>query len=121
MTFDTFWNKNWKWILGSLGVIIAWLISGIIGYYTAIRTIDADITLIRERVTRSETKIGSTIMPQVHKIDRLSERVTTLESDFKFVKQETDIATRTNKSLEYLIEIERNKTVNELKEILKGK
>ena len=121
MTAKEFWDNNWKWILGTLGILFTWAISAVIGFYAALRAIDTDITLIRERIVKSETEISSTIKPQISRIENLSQRIITLEGDFKFVKQETDIATRTNKSLEYLIEIERKNTVNELKELMQKK
>ena len=117
-TFKDFWDKNYQWVLGALGVSLSWAISGVIGFYTAISVVDSDIDVLRDKLTKTETRLiaaESTLKGQ----SEIESRLKTLEGDFKYVKSETDKMSNTNSSIQYLIEVERSKTVNDLKEILK--
>lgn len=118
--FKEWWNRNYQWALGILGVIVTWVISGIIGFYTAMSAVDADIDKLRERIIIAETELAST-KSDVKSLTAIESRLTTLESDFKYVKNETEQVSNANSAIKYLIEVERNKTVNDLKEILKRK
>lgn len=116
-TFKDFWDKNYQWVLGALGVLLSWAISGIIGFYTAISVVDSDIDALRERLTKTETKL-TTAENALKCQSGIDNRLRTLEGDFKYVKTETEKMSSTNSAIQYLIEVERSKTVNDLKEIL---
>jgi hypothetical protein len=108
----------WKWLLGILGVIFTWVISGVIGFYAALSAVNTDINVLNVELTSVKTKL-KIAEDTIKKQGGIESRLKTLEGDFKYVQLETNKMSSTNSAIQYLIEVERNKTVNELKEILK--
>ena len=94
-----FWDKNWQWILGVFGILLSWIISGIIGFYAAVIAIEADITSLIDRVSKAETEISSVLKPKLNTIADLEKRLLTLEGDFKYVKKESELVKKDSMSI----------------------
>ena len=113
-------SETTKWVLGSIGVILTWVISGVIGFYAAVYSIKSELNVIENKMTKVESSVIS-LKLDASNINTIDSRLNTLENDFKYVKKETEQAISTNSAIKYLIDVERNKTLNELNEILKKK
>ena len=113
----SWWGKNYQWIIGSSAIVFSWVISGIIGFTTAMFGIDSEIDKLREKMIKSESEIIYLKAENSSNKD-INARLITIEGDFKYVKQEVNQVSNSNSAIKYLIEIERNKTVNELQSIL---
>ncbi|NKC15899.1 MAG: hypothetical protein GKR94_27985 [Gammaproteobacteria bacterium] len=78
------WMKNnWDKVLFPVQGIV---ISGVVGFYTAISAVDAKLSTLGERVTRNETEIQSTIKPQLSTLDNLKAQTRKLTQDTEFLK-----------------------------------
>lgn len=107
-------SKNWDRILA---VVLSSVVAGLIGFFSAMRMVDDQLGMLRERVAKLEVakehferdrvKIGNNataIQNLTSRHDSMTDRV---------VLSETRVAT-----IKELTELQRGNTVNELKELL---
>ena len=114
--FKEFWDRFWDKILL---LFMATVISGVTGYYSGILSIKAEIQGINNRLIKLETELNISVNPKVNSIEGLKEKIKTLENTLDNMRQKDEIETAARLLLQQLIEKEKNKTVNDLKELLK--
>ena len=108
-------KQNWDKILT---VVISVIISGTVGFFSAIFAVKTDLARLGERVATNETEIRSSLKPKLPTIDDNSKSIITLNNDVEVLKRQTDIATQTNKLLDLRIEQQREDTLKELRELI---
>src|SRR5690349_16890858 len=97
----TTWLKdNWDKLLG-----IA--VSGVVGFYTALWSINSNVNAIGDRTTKIETELASAIKPKIPTIDQHTLDVQNLRRDFETLQKQTDLSVQTNKLLDLRLEQER--------------
>ena len=109
-------TQNWDKVLT---VVISVIISGTVGFFSAIFAVKTDLSNLAQRVATNETEIKSSLKPKVPTIERNSQGLRTIQTDVDFLKRQNDIATQTNKLLDLRIEQQREKTLQELRTMLK--
>ena len=115
-------SSNWDKVLT---IVIALVISGVVGFFTAIFTIKDDIDEIHQRLKAIETKLETVLTPNVQKLETVSNKIVQIEADIKKIRTQNDLAVQTNQLLQLKSDQERKDTLEILEkmiqEVKKGK
>ena len=109
-------QNNWdKLLFPLLGVVI----SGVVGFYAGIVSINSSISALAERTTRIETEMGSVVKPKLPAIDQHTSDIFAIKRDVEAVQRQTDLSVQTNKLLDLRIEQEHQITINALRDMIR--
>ena len=111
-TRSLWFQENWDKVLGVFFVLV---VGGLVGYFSG-------TAALRERIRASEVelelfgeKIAEIQKIQAKKDDLISKALLDIES----LQRQNDIGTATSKLIDLRIEVQRERTISELKELLK--
>jgi hypothetical protein len=109
------WKDNWDKVAM---ILISIVLSGVIGFFTAVLSIKGDMDALRERIAKVEAEEASAIIPKLGTMDANNRDIATLQTELSQIRRDTDISVQTNKLLDLRIEEERQKTAQTLKQFL---
>ena len=107
------WLKdNWDKLLM---VAISVIISGVIGFFAAIRSVDDKITQIRGRLTKIETVLGKDLQrPELNE-----KKISRIDRDVEHLKKESELDKKIDRLLDLSITNAQKEVVRELRELIK--
>jgi hypothetical protein len=99
-------------------LVISVLISGIIGFFTAVFSVKEDIDNVRDRLAKLEGEEATSVIPKLSQVDTYNKDITSVQGKLDDIQKQTDISINTNKLLDLRIEEERHVTAQILKQFL---
>lgn len=111
-------TNNWDKILG---YVISIVIAGVVGFFSAIKAVDGQISSLQQRVVALETDSASLIKPKISSVDSISLEIDKMKSRMDMSDKENNIQKATYNLISLTRDEERRKTANEIKELLKEK
>ena len=111
---NNWWQKNWD---KALVAIVSIVVSGVVGFFSAILVTTKELNELGKQVVVLEQQIkdhGKDI-PNISSNDR---KITNLSSRFDSIKDRVDLAETRVATIKELTELQRQRTVNELEELL---
>jgi hypothetical protein len=112
---NQWWAKNFDKVLTA---VISIVISGVVGFFSAIFSIKSDMSNLKDRVVTIETELGTIVLPKQKLIDENVTNIARIQQDVATFKTQTDISISTNKLLDLRMEQVRAETVKDLKALL---
>ena len=109
------WNSNWDKVLTAFFSIV---IAGLIGFFTATNAIKDKIGSLEKKVAILEEK-ALTAEKEPAKTQQNIIAINNLNNRFDSMKDRVDLAETRVATIKELTELQRQKTVNELEELLK--
>jgi hypothetical protein len=109
----SWFSENWDKILT---LVVAVIISGITGFFSAVLSIRGDMADLKERVAKIETQLSSTVNPKLSVVDDHTKSILLIQDQIKEMQQKTDLAVQTNLVLSTRLELARNDLIKELRE-----
>lgn len=108
-------TNNWDKLLGFfLSIILA----GVVGFFTAVRATDKQVSELRSRIVVLETDSKNLIKPNIVFIDNHKLEIERLSRKLDLLEKENDIQKATYTLIDLKRDEERRKTVSELKALL---
>lgn len=98
--------------------VLASVISGIVGFFTAIMTVQSSIKELDTKIALVTTSIEKTIEPRIKEIDNEKERINEIQKDVKSLKRQNEISMQINNLLKLMIKQERKETIKELQYLI---
>ena len=108
-------KENWDKILGyAISIVVA----AVVGFFSAIRATDSEISDLRTRLVALETDSENLIKPKLNFIDTNRLTIESLSLAVDSVSQQNEIHKATFNLLSLTREETKRETINELKELL---
>ena len=112
---NNWWQNNWD---KALIAIVSIAVSGVVGFFSAILVTNKELSDLGKQVAvlEQQTKNHG---KSISNISSNESRITNLSSRFDSIKDSVDLAETRVATIKELTELQRQRTVNELEELLK--
>jgi hypothetical protein len=112
---NKWWNDNWDKVLTA---VVSVLLSGVVGFFSAVISIRSEMSILGERVAKMEGQIASTLVPKIQTTEENAKNIVLLQQQLREIQKQTDISINTNKLLDLRLEQVRSETVQNLKALI---
>ncbi len=108
-------TDNWDKVLS---VFFSVVVSGLVGFFSAVQSTQKEISALQSRITALET-LNAVAAPKLQAADDAKLKLAEITKDIDTIKTQNAISTQTNNLLQLLLTEQRQKTINELEELLR--
>lgn len=115
---SNWFKENWDKVLG---FVLSIIVAGVVGFFSAIRATEGEISTLRLKIVALETDSKNLIKPKLNTIDNNEATIQSLVGRLAQLEKENDIHRATYNLLSLSREEERRKTIIALKELLQDK
>lgn len=109
------WKDNWDKVATA---VVSIVVSGVVGFFSAVISIRSEMAELKERVVRAETQLVSTIIPKLQSAEENTKNIAVLQQGIAVFQKQTDISINTNKLLDLRMEQVRSEALQNLRVLL---
>jgi hypothetical protein len=106
-------SDNWDKVLT---VFVSVVLSGVVGFFSAVISIKSEISDLRDKVSQVDTQVKTSLAPKATIVDQNTKDIVTIQDRISEIQKQTDLSVQTNKLLDLRIEDVRQHVIQELKE-----
>ena len=110
------WDRNWDKVLTAFFSVV---VAGLIGFFSATIGTKNELSVLLQRVAVLEER-GNETKLQLNRVDDSIIAINHLNNRFDSMKDRVDLAETRVAAIKELTELQRQKTVNELEELLEN-
>ena len=92
-----FLRNNWEKVVG---IFISVILSGLVGFFSAVLTIKSDMHSIDSRVTVIETKSKTFYEPEINKIAQIEKALDNNRAEIDTLKQQNEFSAQINRIID---------------------